>query len=175
MCALTTTLTHWGRVTYKCVSKLDHHLFRWWLFFIILNNAGLQSVGSLWTNLSEIGMKIQKFSYKKISLKTSTAKWWPFYLGLNVSITGCIQVENWHMEIDHWNEQTDHWHTHTNLTLRVYRISRIRTPTLWRHQMETFSALLAFCAGNSPVTGEFPAQRPVIDTELWCFLWSAPE
>ena len=31
----------------------------------------------------------------------------------------------------------------------------------WRHQMETFSALLALCAGNSPVTGEFPAQRPV--------------
>ena len=33
--------------------------------------------------------------------------------------------------------------------------------TLWRHQMETFSALLVICAGNSPVTGEFPAQRPV--------------
>ena len=33
--------------------------------------------------------------------------------------------------------------------------------TWWRHQMETFSTLLAFCAGNSPVTGEFPAQRPV--------------
>ena len=31
----------------------------------------------------------------------------------------------------------------------------------WRHQMETFSALLAFCAGNSPVTGEFPTQSPV--------------
>ena len=31
----------------------------------------------------------------------------------------------------------------------------------WRHQMETFSALLALCAGNLPVTGEFPAQRPV--------------
>ena len=27
--------------------------------------------------------------------------------------------------------------------------------------METFSALMAFCAGNSPVTGEFPPQRPV--------------
>ena len=26
----------------------------------------------------------------------------------------------------------------------------------WRHQIETFSALLALCAGNSPVTGEFP-------------------
>ena len=29
----------------------------------------------------------------------------------------------------------------------------------WRHQMETFSALLALCAGNLPVTGEFPSQR----------------
>ena len=27
--------------------------------------------------------------------------------------------------------------------------------------METFSALLAICAENSPVPGEFPAQRPV--------------
>ena len=27
--------------------------------------------------------------------------------------------------------------------------------------METFSALLAHCAGNSPVTGEFPSQRSV--------------
>ena len=31
----------------------------------------------------------------------------------------------------------------------------------WRHQMETFSELLAICAENSPVPGEFPAQRPV--------------
>ena len=31
----------------------------------------------------------------------------------------------------------------------------------WRHQKETFSALLVICAGNSPVAGEFPAQRPV--------------
>ena len=30
------------------------------------------------------------------------------------------------------------------------------TFTRWRHQMETFSALLAVCAGNSPVSGEFP-------------------
>ena len=30
--------------------------------------------------------------------------------------------------------------------------------------METFSALLAFCAGNSSVTGEFPAQRPVMQS-----------
>ena len=33
--------------------------------------------------------------------------------------------------------------------------------TWWRYQMETFSALLALCRGNSSVTGEFFAQRPV--------------
>ena len=33
--------------------------------------------------------------------------------------------------------------------------------TWWRHRTETFSVLLAICAGNSPVTGEFPTQRPV--------------
>ena len=27
--------------------------------------------------------------------------------------------------------------------------------------MEAFSVLLAICGGNSPVPGEFPAQRPV--------------
>ena len=31
----------------------------------------------------------------------------------------------------------------------------------WRRQTETFPALLVSCAGNSPITGEFPAQRPV--------------
>ena len=37
----------------------------------------------------------------------------------------------------------------------------MRLSAWWRHQMETVSALLVICAGNSPVTGEFPAQRPV--------------
>ena len=46
------------------------------------------------------------------------------------------------------------WHqTMWTLTL-IYMIIKC-------HQMETFSALLAICAGKSPATGEFPAQRPV--------------
>ena len=43
----------------------------------------------------------------------------------------------------------------------------------WRHQMKTFSALLAIFTGNSPVSGEFPAQRPVtrgFDISLIC-IW----
>ena len=40
-------------------------------------------------------------------------------------------------------------------------MSNIGETSWWRHEMETFFALLALCAGNSPVTGEFPSQRPV--------------
>ena len=35
----------------------------------------------------------------------------------------------------------------------------------WHHQMETFSVLLALCAGNLLVTGEFSSHRPV----TWSF------
>ena len=45
--------------------------------------------------------------------------------------------------------------------VRASRRSRIQTWSWWRHQMEPISALLALCVGNSPVTGEFPSQRPV--------------
>ena len=34
--------------------------------------------------------------------------------------------------------------------------NRASCRTWWRHQMEIFSALLAICAGNSPITGLFP-------------------
>ena len=43
----------------------------------------------------------------------------------------------------------------------IYGIRQNWPDPWWRHQMETFSALLAICVGNSPVTGEFPSQRPV--------------
>ena len=51
--------------------------------------------------------------------------------------------------------------TNWALFKRVWCYKRNVAPW-WRHEMETFSALLAICAGNSPVPGEFPAQRPVM-------------
>ena len=42
---------------------------------------------------------------------------------------------------------------HHDVTVKLY--------TWWSHQMDTFSALLAICAGNSPVPGDFPTQRLV--------------
>ena len=57
-------------------------------------------------------------------------------------------------------------YVHVLMSIRLCRgwdsqQNRIERKLLWwRHQMEIFSALLAICAGNSPVSGEFPAQRP---------------
>ena len=55
--------------------------------------------------------------------------------------------------------------------LEIYQESTVNSSnnSWWRHQMETFSALLALCAGNSPVTGEFPTQRPVTRSFDVCF------
>ena len=45
--------------------------------------------------------------------------------------------------------------------LATNRLPHRKYETWWRHQMETFSALLAIWTGNSPVLREFPAQSPV--------------
>ena len=42
--------------------------------------------------------------------------------------------------------------------------------TCWRHQMETFSALLALCEGYPSLIGGFPLQRPVIC--VWTNNWA---
>ena len=49
-----------------------------------------------------------------------------------------------------------------DLPWRIWVNVSHESKTWWRHQREAFSALLAICAGNSPVTGELPAQRPVM-------------
>ena len=50
---------------------------------------------------------------------------------------------------------------HNRYHVNHYAFRKCPYPSWWRHQMETFSALLSICAGNSPVSGEFPTQRPV--------------
>ena len=69
------------------------------------------------------------------------------------------------------NMTTAHW---GNMTIALVRVATelaekdswtfpwLFPDSWWRRQMETFSALLALCKGNSPVTGEFPSQRPVM-------------
>ena len=82
-------LTHWGRVTHICVGNVtiigsDNGLAPDRRQAIIWTNAGILFIGPLGTNFSEISIEIHKFSFKKMHLKTSSAKWRPFCLGLNV-------------------------------------------------------------------------------------------
>ena len=70
-----------------------------------------------------------------------------------------------------WRYCVKHWNSGGGLQI-IWNYKRRPIPrrdepwrvSWWRHQMETFSALLAFCAGNSPLTDEFPAQ--------WSVTWS---
>ena len=67
-------------------------------------------------------------------------------------------------------------HLETN-EIQSSSVFSIMVMTWWSHQMETFSALLALSACNSPITGVFPSQRPVTRSfdvffifawTLWC-------
>ena len=85
------TLTHWGRVTHICISELtmigsDNGLSPGRRQAIIWNNAGLLLIEPLGTNVSEISIGIQTFSFKKMQLKMSSAKWRPYCLDLDVFI-----------------------------------------------------------------------------------------
>ena len=81
-------LTHWGRVTHACVSKLtfigsDNGLAPGRRQAIIWTNDGILLIRTLGTNFSEIVSEIHSFSFKKMDLKMSSAKWSLFCLGLN--------------------------------------------------------------------------------------------
>ena len=82
-------LTHWGRVTHICVGEQtiiasDNGLSPGRRQAIISTNARILLIGPLGKNFSEISIKIITFSFTKMRLKVSSAKWRPFCLGLNV-------------------------------------------------------------------------------------------
>ena len=125
-------------------------------------------------NFSEISTEIYTFSFKKMHLKMSSGKWRPFCLSLNVLM---LQSTYEYIDAFWWG----------GLVFMVmgsgHKVSlgvvSLPLADQWlllphddvRHQMETFSALLALCAGNSPVT--IPHTK-ASDAELWCFLRSTP-
>ena len=84
------SLNHWSRLMHKCVSDLtiigsDNGLLPGRCQAIIWTNAGILLIGLLGANFSEILIEIHTFSFKKMHLKWSSAKSWPFCPDLNVS------------------------------------------------------------------------------------------
>ena len=81
-------LTHWGRVTHICVSKLtiigsDNGLSPGRRQAIIWTNDGILLIRTFRTHFSEIVSEIHTFSFKKMHFKMSSGKWRPSCLGLN--------------------------------------------------------------------------------------------
>ena len=83
------TLTHSGRLTHICLSKLtitgsDNGTSRCQRQAIIWTNAGILPILNLEINFMEILREILTFSFKKMHLNTSSAIWWQCCLGLSV-------------------------------------------------------------------------------------------
>ena len=90
-------LTHYGLVMLYGVGNFGQHQF----------NSDLVSIGTLGTNFSEIGIKIQNFSFMKMHLKMSSAKWQTFCPGRDVfKDRSCISLAIVHnlCAVAWWNE-----------------------------------------------------------------------
>ena len=88
--------------------------------------------------------------------------WVPGVLSHSTDDNLCTDIQNnYHSNMIEFN--TSKWYPQLAVTQKIVAFVYPNTGscTWWRHQMETFSALLALCAGNSPVTGELPSQGPV--------------
>ena len=114
-----------------------HHVYdreRYYGFINMLYNAHFLPYNWLWNLLTTIDID-DWWVWNHVFRQTIQHKWYDIWFTMNndfYSQAGCLAI--------------------------VFHGSR--TPW-WRHQKETFSELLAICAGNSPVSGDFPAQRPV--------------
>ena len=136
----------------------------------VWNNVGLLSIKRLGTNSRKTSkLNTAVFNHEN-ELKISFVKWQPFcpwqqcvkmsYEKVrNALIIGWVIVHLLTHYMLHFSGGNKNINFHFMSFLHISSLGC--NYTWWRHQMETFFALLVICAGNSPVLGEFPAQRPV--------------
>ena len=158
------TLTHWGRVTHICVGILtstgsNNGLSPGRRQAIIWTNAGILLIQHLGTNFSEILIRIQAFSFQKIHLKMSSAKWRPFCLGLNV-LSGILWTSRWIWlpNMFPWKQENLSCVLHRSATLMPYLSSIMLTyleiiemrvfffnGILWKQKQLEFRFTRLFC------------------------------
>ena len=186
-CDVTMQLTHWGQVMHICVSELtiissDNGLSPGWRQAIIWTNAGILLIGPFEIKFSEILIKINWFSFKKMHLNIS-AKWQLFCLYLNVLIFSkilkilmfCCFIQLYDVNLIAMN-------------LRKFLLCRTTWCLLpsWSINLEWWVSVMMTSSNGSifrvtgHLCGEFTGDRWIphtkaSDAELWCFLWSAPE
>ena len=108
-------LTHWGRVTHICIGKLtvigwDNGLLPGRCQAIIWTNAGILLIGTLGIYFSEILCKIYTFSFMKMHLNMSSAKWWVFCLCLDVlNYCWSLLIKEDPVDCDIYNNSSKLW------------------------------------------------------------------
>ena len=127
------SLTHWGRETHICINKLtiigsDNGLSPGRLQAIIWTNAGILLIRPLGTNFIEIVIENLTFSFMKMRLKVSSAKWCPFCLGLNV-------LTNWSTVIGQVGSKKCTAHLFARITICV-KLHNVQLKHLYRKIMK---------------------------------------
>ena len=119
----------------NCTNMFCHQkIFAWWEQANAYTNVDQPSVSSCGIHMRAISHQLLEISIVNTSLRIIDLSWHPFFPGTNELISASVA--------SHTLYQRRQW-----LDISVSR---------WRHQMKTFSALLALCAGNSPVTVNSP-------------------
>ena len=152
-----------GRVTHICVGKLtiigrDNGFSPGRRQAIIWTNAGILLIGPWGTNFSEILIGIHTFSFKKIHLKMSSAKFRPFCLGLNVlryiPDNGLLLIQP---QVIAWTNgdqdlSTSRWRHDGRDSVSNHQPHDCLLNRLFRRRSKKTSKLrvTGLCAGNSP-------------------------
>ena len=123
-------LTHWGRVTHICVSELtiigsDNGLPPGRCQAIIWTIAGILLIRTLVTNFSEAFSEVHTFSFRKMHLKMSSAKWRPFCLGLHVPVscgsTPAVRLRIIHDDVMAW----EHFSCYLPFVTGIHRLPMV--------------------------------------------------
>ena len=181
-------LTHWGRVTHMCVAKLtiivsDNGLSPGRRQAIIWTNAGILLIGTLGTNFSEIFIELPQFSFKKMYLKMASDQCPSCCLCFNVLMGVCEQdvyIRSSFKIYIHcglrllimWSALLVYnvpykylccalrWRHNGCDSVSNHQLHDCLLNRLFRRRSKKTSKLrvTGLCVGNSPGTGEFPAQ-----------------
>ena len=101
---------------------------------IIWTSAGMMLIEPLGTNFSEILIKIETFSFKKIRLKILSAKCCPFHLGLNVLNLFSTSRFHEHMTLFAYFCGSNFWiHTQVLRSINIYYYPFCAT-LCWKHE-----------------------------------------
>ena len=130
------------------------YLNQWWLVYWRIY-ASL-CLSQLITRDVILGCNV---SYKNFEQSNVCLRFIHYHGGEPDSIKNCWRVENQDGPRRKWTIAKLVMLSNTTRGIVPWRCESNYPMAWWRHQMETFSALLALCAGNSPVSGEL--QRPV--------------